>query len=269
MEVKSVPIRTIEYAGLSDTGIVREKNEDAWFVGEFPGGLLALVADGVGGRNCGDIASCEVVRFFEELLTSGKLDGLALDALREPLASMAIDTVHRRVKDQASAQAGGKGMACTLTLAVVRDDEFDVFQVGDSRLYQWKDGKLEQITKDQTIADELFASGRINIEQLQKHPDRHILTQAIGLDSAKHAMTAVVSHGIWHVGDQLLICSDGLSNMVPDHELADIIASEQSLHDTTRALIAAANAGGGKDNITAVLLKRVALASDTMGSTNP
>lgn len=257
----------ITFSGISDVGRVRKNNEDAWFACSLGGTVLALVADGVGGRDNGEKASQAVAMFFKELAESGRLDGVNTDSLRDPLINMAIDTIHRRIFEQAQNDPACQGMACTLTLVVASFNEYSLYQIGDSRLYHLSQGALRQVSADQTLADDMFAAGKLTASQLAVHPDRNTLTQAIGTEGVGRPMTAVLTHNHWQQGDRLLLCSDGLSNMVDPQSIQRYLEEPGELSKAGAAgvlesLVNAANHAGGKDNITAVVVDLLGVADE-------
>ena len=225
--------------GGTDTGRKRRRNEDA-FVCEPP---LFAVADGMGGAQAGEVAS-----------------GLAAAALRESGANgggeqrvvQLIQEANRRVHDRAITDAAASGMGTTITAALVEPDGRVAFgHVGDSRAYLLRDGRLDQLTDDHSLVAELVRRGELSPQEAEVHPQRSVITRALGTDPDVDVDTFSVDA---RPGDIFLICSDGLSSYVDGEEIERLISDNRfDLQSATKALIQAANRGGGDDNITAVL----------------
>lgn len=246
---------TIVYAGNTHQGCVRTNNEDSFLMTDIvPGLTLLLVADGVGGHASGEVASQTAVAAFEALVRDGKLDAASDPAMRELLLEMAVQRAHIDVAREAKASEARKGMACTLTAVVLDATTLTVAQVGDTRLYRWSasDG-LQQLTKDQTVAALLVERGQLAEKDAETHPDSNVLAQAIGLEGTQGPLRAVIESRPWSDTDRLLICSDGLSNMVSDEAMASLFADVGELHALPDVLINAALDAGGRDNVTVIV----------------
>ncbi len=242
--------------GNTNVGNVPTNNEDSYFIGEIkPGLALIIVADGVGGHAFGEIASQTTVGVFETLLQEGKLAAAADPSIREMLLTMSAQRAHVEVSKMAVEDPDKNGMSCTLTAAIADDKAVTVLQVGDSRLYKMADGQLEQVTVDQTVANDLLLSGRINETQFATHPDRGRLSQGIGLEAVGQPMEPVVTTLPWHSGDIIFACSDGLTDMANDTDIAHLVRAEHPLETICEQLIQAALNGGGRDNVTIALAK--------------
>lgn len=235
-------IRVGRYAARTDPGRKRRGNEDA-YVCKPP---LFAIADGMGGAQAGEVASA-----------------LAADALRElpdgagaGRVTALIEEANRRVHDRASTDASTSGMGTTITAAIVEDDGTITFgHVGDSRAYLLRNDRLEQITNDHSLVAELVRRGELSPAEAEVHPQRSVITRALGTDPDIDVDTFSFEA---KAGDVYLICSDGLSDMVDGSDIEVILRSHRgSLDDTARALIQAANRAGGEDNITAVLFEMV------------
>jgi PPM family protein phosphatase len=232
-------IAIVQSYGSTDTGRKRRRNEDA-FVCEPP---LFAVADGMGGAQAGEVAS-----------------GLAAAALRESGANgggeqrvvQLIQEANRRVHDRAISDATASGMGTTITAALVEPDGRVAFgHVGDSRAYLLRDGHLDQLTDDHSLVAELVRRGELSPQEAEVHPQRSVITRALGTDPDVDVDTFSIDA---RPGDVFLICSDGLSSYVDGTEIEDLIARNRfDLESAAKALIRAANRGGGDDNITAVL----------------
>jgi protein phosphatase len=250
-----VSLRIVEKASLTDVGRQRQSNEDAF----FERAPLFAVADGMGGARAGEVASRMAV---EELSAMGDPGSKAEESLRSVARS-----ANRRIYDMAQGDSEHAGMGTTFTAVLVSGREVAVGHVGDSRLYRMRDGSLERLTDDHSLVEELVRQGKLTPQEAEVHPQRSIITRALGPE--KDVQVDTFTHTA-RDGDVYLLCSDGLSGMVSDEGLAQILSSSRSLDDAAQGLIDAANAAGGKDNITAVLF-RVAddegaeAESDTLG----
>jgi len=232
----------LRHAGVTDTGNVRAVNQD-WLLTE---GDLAAVADGMGGRSGGEVAS-----------------RLAVDTLREafaadPTATGLAEAVRRAnaaVWAHAEAHPDLAGMGTTIA-AVARvseggDDRLAVVNVGDSRAYLLQDGRLTRLTADHSLVADLVRAGALSEDEARTHPERHVLTLAVGVgpDVEPHTVEAVPTPG-----DRLLLCSDGLFNELPDDEITAVLAAVADPAEAATRLVERANEAGGHDNITAVVL---------------
>lgn len=232
----------------SDVGLVRRSNED----GVFAGSTAFAVADGMGGHAAGEIASATALQPLAEL------DGRQFtsdDEINQALLD-AVESANRSVVAKAEEEPDYQGMGTTLTAAVVQDDKLHLAQVGDSRAYLLRGQQpLIQLTTDHTVVEELVRDGRLDREQIENHPQRAVITRAIGIDEDVEADSFPPL--ALHPEDQILLCSDGLTGPVSDEEIAEILRAHDDGESACQALIDAANAAGGPDNIT-VLLIRVA-----------
>lgn len=228
----------LPYAGLSDVGRVRTHNEDAVLLSP----PLYAVADGLGGHQAGEIASTIAI---EALMEAAPLraDAKAL--------GRAARAANRAVVDAAREGHGRSGMGTTLTAAIVEGTRIAIAQVGDSRAYVYHNGVLEPVTEDHSVVADMVRQGTLAPEDVRAHPNRSIITRALGSDLNMYADTFEVDA---HVGDRLLLCSDGLTSMIDDPEIADIMGSYRDPGTTVRALVDAANAAGGQDNISVVVV---------------
>jgi PPM family protein phosphatase len=234
---------TLRTAHLTHPGRKRRHNEDS-YVHEPP---LFAIADGMGGAKAGEVAS-----------------GLAVDALQlrtdvggdgEAYVVDLIQEANRRVYDRANEDAEASGMGTTMTVALVDDENGRVTfgHVGDSRAYRVRDDQLEQLTDDHSLVGELIRSGKLTREEAEVHPQRSVITRALGTDPNVDVDTFVVDT---QPGDIFLLCSDGLSGMVSDQAILKIVRdNRRNLSEAAKALIGAANRGGGDDNITVVVFE--------------
>jgi len=240
---------SIRIVGKTDTGVMREHNED--FIGFDEAAALAVVADGLGGRASGEIASCMAVT---SILTELRPDRPAAQVnanLRESLTE-AIHAANRRIHAAANANKSHNGMSTTLIAARIDGRRLLAGCVGDSRLYLMRNRQLEQLSRDHTLAKDLLAKGEVSGGAVSLASIDHILTRALGVNA--EVEVDFIEHEL-EGGDVLLLCSDGLYNMVADWQLKDILNDHGA--DIDRGafkLVDYANRNGGKDNIAAVLM---------------
>jgi protein phosphatase len=261
----------LDYAAITHPGKVRKNNEDAYLLSALDGeepiingparslmvgesGLLVAVADGMGGAAAGEVASREglaAVSLFlfghwGRLAPSGAIEADLLQAL-ETAVEMASDAVLRYSDDDRTA----RGMGSTLTAAVIWKGCAYLAQIGDSRAYLWRQGVLHQVTMDQTLVNDLVAQGTLTREQARTHPQRNMITQALG---SPQPLQVVLSRLVLCRGDRLLCCSDGMHGEVPDSLIQEVLNQGLSPRRSLERLVEEALAHGGRDNITGVLL---------------
>jgi PPM family protein phosphatase len=227
-----------EEAHKTDTGRQRHANEDSYFA-RAP---LFAVADGMGGAQAGEVASRIAASAFE------RRQRLSREEPAEGQLEEIAQTANREIHQLAQEDSSRAGMGTTLTAAMVRDDEVAFGHVGDSRAYVFRDGNLKRLTKDHSLVEELRRQGRLTEEQAEEHPQRSIITRALGPEPDVNVDTMTFPA---RDGDIFLLCSDGLTTMVSDDEIQRILAEAKSLRSAVNRLVDAANRGGGRDNITA------------------
>jgi PPM family protein phosphatase len=233
-------VRIVDHASTSHTGKVRRTNEDA-FLDQPP---LFVVADGMGGARAGELASRLAIDTFRELAaTEGET---AENRLRRTILES-----NRRVLERAKNDPATAGMGSTVTAALVDGDRVVLGHVGDSRAYLLRDGALQQLSHDHSLVAELERAGRLTREEAAVHPQRSVITRALGAGPELEVDTSVVQV---RDGDVLLLCSDGLSGLVGDQAIANLLA-DGPLVDGVRRLVRAANDAGGDDNVTAVAFR--------------
>lgn len=236
-------------AALTDTGRVRSNNEDSVFISAD--GHIAVVADGMGGANAGEVASAMAVATAQQVLAPLSDDSCideALDRLHE-----AIELAHTHILSRAYSDPNCRGMGSTVVIATVAHDQVLHIHVGDSRLYLWRDAQLQQITRDHSLVQQLFEQGLLSAEEKKHSNKKNIILRALGNDLGSdldHGRIAAQS------GDQYLLCSDGLTDMLSDEEIAELMA-QTNLHvgQIAQQLIDAANDRGGRDNISVAILR--------------
>src|ERR1700722_11394021 len=226
-----------QYAG-TDTGRQRRANEDS-LLARSP---LFVVADGMGGAQAGEVASRLAVESFQLGVQDASQPELAL----ADLARAANTHIH----ELSHANAEHAGMGTTLTAVYVGEQEVAIAHVGDSRAYCLREGELERLTDDHSLVDELLRQGGLTEEEAEEHPQRSIITRALGPEPAVEVDTfAVGAQG----GDVYLLCSDGLTSMVGEAAIADVLAQARDLTEAADELVAAALVAGGRDNVAVVL----------------
>jgi protein phosphatase len=241
------------YAGRTDTGRKRRRNEDAYVVAP----PLFAVADGMGGAQAGEVASKLAAAALEDT-DPGRLTG------PERVASL-IREANRRVHERSSTDPSTSGMGTTMTVALVEPDGVVIGHVGDSRAYLVRDDAIEQLTEDHSLVNELLKSGRLSPSEADTHPQRSVITRAVGTDPEVDVDAFTVDA---RAGDVFLLCSDGLTDMVDDAAILDAVAENAGdLDRVTKTLVAAANRGGGEDNITVVAFAIGEEVADELGDT--
>lgn len=228
-----------QYAG-TDTGRQRRANEDS-LLARSP---LFVVADGMGGAQAGEVASRIAVDSFKHGLDDAAEPEVALSAL-------ALEA-NSRIHQLSHSNAEQAGMGTTLTAVYVGEQEVAIAHVGDSRAYCLRDGELLRLTDDHSLVDELVRQGRLTPEEAEEHPQRSVITRALGPEVTVDIDTRSFRA---RAGDVYLLCSDGLTTMVGEAQLAAVLLANPRLSDAGEGLIAAANRAGGRDNITVVLLR--------------
>jgi PPM family protein phosphatase len=232
-------MRIADSAGTTDAGRKRRRNEDS-FVHDPP---LFAVADGMGGAQAGEVASRLAAAAFREFHDADEL------APEERVAAI-IQEANRRIYERARSDAQASGMGTTITAALVGEDGVAVGHVGDSRAYRLRGGRLEQLTEDHSLVADLVRSGRITPEEADTHPQRSVITRALGTDPAVDVDAFTVET---EAGDLFMLCSDGLTTMVGDEAIVAAIERAETLEVATKTLVRAANRAGGEDNVTVVL----------------
>lgn len=233
-------LRVVDFASATDVGRVRKANEDSYFV-RSP---LFVVADGMGGAQAGEVASKIAADAFQRPLD----ESLAPEKRMASVVKAANLEIHEKSVSDASFQ----GMGTTLTALLLGEDELTIAHVGDSRAYRLRDDELTRLTQDHSLVGEMVRRGAITEAEAEVHPQRSILTRALGPEADVEVDT--LSHGVKD-GDIYLICSDGLTGMVSDAEIADQLGSGKPMREVADALIRKANEGGGVDNITVVAFR--------------
>jgi PPM family protein phosphatase len=249
----------VTYQALTDVGRKRKGNEDSLFVN--PEQKLFVVADGMGGHAAGEIASRIAVDSINEFvcLTGGDEEITWPFGLDETISydgnrlKTAVRFANKKVLEATKEKSEYEGMATTVCAVLVDDQVANLAHVGDSRVYLFRDGQLSQLTSDHSWVNEQIQSGVISAEQARTHPLRNVVTRALG---GKADLQVDMQTHDFQTGDVLLLCSDGLTTMIPDDEIARVMREGSGdIEATAQELVDAANAKGGEDNITVVLLQ--------------
>ena len=254
MSVGADPFRLRAF-GLSDIGRVRETNEDAFSVQEQPG--LFIVSDGMGGVRAGALASTMTVQalpvqFSEERLPHKVGRGIVAQVAVANGFVRSIGRVNEILLDKTREHPQVKGLGATVVAGLwLGNGTLFLANLGDSRAYLMRRGVLERLTKDHTVAEMLFQTGRINRRQLRRHPARQVLTRHMGMENCPAADTGLLP---LHPGDRILLCTDGLTGMIKDREIGNILWETTDRQAACRLLIDRAKEAGGRDNVTAVIL---------------
>ena len=237
----------ISYAK-TDTGLVRRSNQDFLFAADQPVGPLPnlfIVADGMGGHQAGDFASRYVVEHMKEYIENSDLASPVM------ILRKALEKTNQGLFEEAQGNPDREGMGSTLVAATIEDDMMYVANVGDSRLYLLRDS-LAQITRDHSLVEEMVARGKMERDSESYRSQKNIITRAMGIGNRVEADFFEVP---LLECDCILLCSDGLTNMVDDAEISRVLKTTDTLKEKTEALVDEANRNGGKDNIAIVLVE--------------
>lgn len=235
---------------MTDTGCMRSQNQDAVFASSEPIGSLPnlfLIADGMGGYSAGDYASKKAIDLVKESIAKD----LGTDAV--PAIQHGITIANETIYQEACADADKAGMGTTMVAATIDGEKMlRVANVGDSRLYIVRDGELQQVTRDHSVIGEMVRKGEMTKEEARNHPKRNLITRAVGAEAKVRVDFFDVD-----VSDvtAILMCTDGLTTMVDESHILEILTSKDTIDDKTEKLIQNANDGGGKDNITVILIE--------------
>jgi len=250
--------------GGTDTGSQRDENQDTFVIADLESGrierpcistdvwvarpgVLMLVCDGMGGPAAGDVAAQLAATSIKE-----RLEAEGDNVGRAPTHSLkrAVLQANAAILNEADAHPEERGMGTTCTAALVSPERLAIAQVGDSRAYLMREGRLRPLTRDQTLVADLLESGALKEDQVQQFPFRHVLAQALG---TKPHVDPVITDVEVREGDRVLLCSDGLHGAVPDATIAAILSKTRHVDEASQALIDAALAAGGPDNVTVVV----------------
>ncbi|WP_028550357.1 Stp1/IreP family PP2C-type Ser/Thr phosphatase [Paenibacillus sp. UNC451MF] len=244
----------VKTANQTDVGRVRMVNEDRAIVQEnLNGFVLAIVADGMGGHQAGDVASQMAVDIIQN-----ELQSIASDASveqRRIQVKQAVELANEKIFEFASQRENYYGMGTTVVTVLADEQSVVIGHIGDSRAYRFSGGAIEQVTEDHSLVNELVKNGQITREEATHHPRRNVLTRALGTEAT---IEVDIQDFTWNNGDVLLICSDGLSSLVSREQLLTLVNGAEPLEETAQKLVNEALEAGGDDNITVVLVSNAA-----------
>lgn len=244
----------METAKYSDVGRVRPLNEDSYYISEYAQAydtIYAMVADGMGGHKAGEVASTAAVAEVSAFINKHYTSELSDDNVKR-LLSAALKSANDKVYQMSRADEAVSGMGTTLTLLLKAGVKVFIAHVGDSRAYVLADGVIHRMTRDHSMVEELLSSGQITPAQARSHPQKNVITRAIGTEPTIEVDTLQTTA---QPGDIFLLCTDGLTNLLSDSEVAALISQSPSMEAAASLLTQTANERGGPDNITVVLLK--------------
>ena len=235
--------------GITNTGLVRSENQDAYAVFEAGAFHAAVVCDGMGGTNGGQVASAIAVARFEKELRDSLRDDMDIPQLRQAMLS-AIACANDAIRQEAARNAEYQHMGTTLVCAVARSDMAIIGNIGDSRAYYITEAGITRITKDHSLVESMVDRGDITAEEARRHPNRNLITRALGPDIHAKADAFELP---WHKDEFLLLCSDGLVNTVTDQEMLFEVVHGMSKSDCCQRLLHIAKKRGAPDNVTVAL----------------
>jgi PPM family protein phosphatase len=244
-------LRAADSIWKTDTGRARADNEDSAYARP----PLYVVADGMGGAQAGEVASALAVEEFR--------GGLTAHGTAEQRLSERVQAANRRIYETAHRRLEHEGMGTTLTAVYLDESNLSVAHVGDSRAYIFRDGELVRLTHDHSLVEELIRRGKLTPEQAAAHPQRSIITRALGIEPEVEVDTWTYP---MRADDVVLLCSDGLTSMISEPQIAAVLAEQPDLDRAGDRLIAEANEAGGRDNITVVLFRLEDVDADSRGA---
>jgi protein phosphatase len=241
-----------EFFHALDAGRARTNNEDS--VAVDSDAALAVLADGMGGYNAGEVASNMATTFIHAELGRWlhEAGSIASDAEVRRAMDICVDNANRAIFNAANSNPNYSGMGTTLVVAVFRDGRLQLGHVGDSRAYRWRDGRLEQVTRDHSLLQEQIDAGILTPEQAAYSSNKNLVTRAVGVEDTVLLETHLHET---QAGDVYLMCSDGLSDMLSDSSIASLLRANDSLPVAGQSLINSANEAGGRDNISVILVR--------------
>lgn len=236
----------------TDKGIIRDSNQDAYAVGEFSNEVVwAVVCDGMGGAAGGNIASALAVKVISDKINASYSEKMRDSSIHNMLDS-ALTAANIEVYDFAETNHELKGMGTTVVCAIVRNNQAYIAHAGDSRAYVLRNGEITQVTTDHSMVQDLLSRGKITSEEAEHHPNKNIITRAVGVDKSIDIDFAQIDLGD---NDILMLCTDGLSNYVSNDEMVEIMSDGKHYAFADR-LVTLANKNGGGDNITVVIISK-------------
>ncbi|HEX2946548.1 MAG TPA: Stp1/IreP family PP2C-type Ser/Thr phosphatase [Clostridia bacterium] len=250
-QIRTKDVDSLKFAAGTDRGLIREINEDSYRIlpGSSESPCVFIIADGMGGHNCGEVASSMAVAHLGEAITS---EGAGICSSKDVGAELRrlVEDTNRVVFDKSLERPEVNGMGTTLTMAVIDGNTITAAHVGDSRLYLIRKGKMQQLTEDHSYIGELVKKGSLTREEAEHHPGKNIITRAIG--SSRDLEVDILSLKIDRE-DIFMLCTDGLTNMLGEDEIYNVIV-ENDPETACSELIEAAKTKGGEDNITVIVI---------------
>lgn len=242
----------MQFIALTDKGKLRVKNEDYCAAKQTEGFCVLLLADGMGGANSGEVASSKAIETVLEKLNPALMKKLSLPDIPRTLKKIIKET-NKLLFNLGSQNSQYSGMGTTLEICIIKDDTAYVAHIGDSRVYKISSsGDLLRLTKDHSLVEYMIDSGELTREEAVNHPQKNIITRALG--TAADIEPDIISHPLSD-GDVILVCSDGLTNMVSEEDILDTIMNTESISDCAKKLVDMANDAGGADNISVILAR--------------
>lgn len=238
---------------MTDTGLIRKENQDAYAVQTQDSYTICVVCDGMGGTNGGQVASAMAVKTFVQELQAKLTPDMTAQQIEQAeifAVEQANEAIHRAAEDDTDYER----MGTTLVAAVARDDLAVVCNIGDSRAYRISHNGIEQITRDHSLVETMVESGELTPEEARRHPQRNLITRALGPDASVETDGFPV---FWSKGEFLLLCSDGLVNTVSDQEILFEVIHGNDLDTCLDQLLKTAKKRGAPDNITAILMMNI------------
>ncbi len=238
--------------GASDTGLVRQLNEDSFLIQGFEDGKphgFCILADGMGGHNAGEVASAMATKIIANELLASDLSGDENQIVSQIKAS--LDFANNEIYNTSVTNSENSGMGTTAVTFYLSQDRAYIANIGDSRAYLLDTNGITQLTVDHSVVQKLLESGSITPQEARNHPEKNIITHALGTEMREY-------YDIYEFtvekGDRILLCSDGLTDMLEDFEIQEILKNQNATDEAVNTLISEANSHGGKDNITAILI---------------
>ena len=255
VEVNQVEVAGLRWGALSDKGREREENEDSYWIEAEEG--LFVVSDGMGGHRGGSVASQIVTEDLPVMIENalGKLRSNRPRSVRRVFKRAVIEQ-SRQLRMESVSETGYKGMGATLVVALLRQGRVYVGNLGDSRVYRLREGKLVQLSRDHSVVSELLEEGKIEPAEVEGHEAEGEITRYVGMEEEEEAVPHVRSLAIRR-GERLLLCTDGLTDMVDEEHISEILSSEENCQVACERLVKSANEAGGHDNITVVVIDKL------------
>ncbi len=236
---------------LTDKGLVREQNQDSIFSSEESDMPIFIIADGMGGHKAGEIASSEAIDLIKEFFLKNKKKLISKKNILK-IIDLSIQNANIHLHKKSLEILEYSGMGTTISLCFIYKSHIFIGHVGDSRIYKIKDNKIEQLTEDHSLVNELIKKGKITKEEAINHPKKNVIMRAVG---TSEEIEVDLSESKFTKGDKLLLCTDGLTNMLSEEDILSILEQNKSLQNIGQELIEKAKENGGYDNISLIIIK--------------